>query len=106
MVRLSSGVISGFPQDFPHATHRVHEVFHEMFDPACATAKVPLQTGTHYSPPQSRPIAHRIIGLRDTQHALLDEVQRPLDREPPGAGFATWPGTSFRRRMGFLPIEA
>jgi hypothetical protein len=49
-------------------------VFHEMLDPACATAEVPLQAGAHDAPAQSRPPAHGIVGVGDTQHALLNEV--------------------------------
>src|SRR5205085_4497220 len=48
--------------------------FHEMFDPACAAAEVELQIGAHDSPAESRPPAHRIIGVGDTQHVLLNEI--------------------------------
>ena len=54
--------------------HRIHEVIHEMFDPAGAAAQVPLKTRAHHPPTKSWPITHRIVGISDTQHTLLDQV--------------------------------
>src|SRR5262249_5202049 len=56
------------------AGHRIHQVTHEMFDPAGATTEVPLQAGTHHPPTKPRPPADSIVRIRDTQHVLLDEV--------------------------------
>ena len=46
-----------------------------MLDPARSTANMPLQARTHHSPTQPRPIAHRIIGLGNTQDTLLNQIQ-------------------------------
>src|SRR5215475_3463396 len=61
-------------EDFNHGGQRVHQVFHEVFDPASATTQAPLQAWAHHSPPQSRPITHGIVRVRDTQHPLLNEI--------------------------------
>src|SRR6185295_19430211 len=52
---FSNGLLQGrgdfwIAKGFPHATHRIHEVFHEMFDAASAAAEVPLQTRAHDCP--------------------------------------------------------
>src|SRR5262245_60163913 len=65
----------GIPQAFHHARQRVHQMFHEVLDPAGASAQVPLQALPHHPPAQSRSIAHGVIDLLDAQHALLDEIQ-------------------------------
>ena len=61
-------------QGLPHAAQRVHEVFHEVLDPTRAAAEVPLQTGSHHSPAESRSPAHGIVRIRNAQHALRNEV--------------------------------
>src|SRR5215475_1017092 len=45
-----------------------------MFDSARAATKVPLQTRTHHSPAQAGTVAHGIIGIANTQHAILNEI--------------------------------
>src|SRR5215813_1499948 len=64
----------GGAEDFNHRGQRVHQVFHEMFNTARAATEVPLQAGAHHSPPQSRPITHGVVRIRDTQHSLLNEI--------------------------------
>ncbi len=74
-------------EDLNHAGQWVHKVFHEMLNPAWATAEVPLQTGSHDSPTKSRPIAHGNIRVGDAQHTLLNQihdlfVERRLESVP------------------------
>src|SRR5258708_28471084 len=45
-----------------------------MFYPTRTTRKVPLQTGSHHSPPQAGAITHCIVGVADIQHALLNQI--------------------------------
>jgi hypothetical protein len=61
-------------EDFNHRGQWIHQVFHEMFDSARASTQMPLQTGPHHSPPQSRPITNGVVRVRDTQHPLLNEI--------------------------------
>jgi hypothetical protein len=35
---------------------------------------MPLQAGSHHSPSKPRTIGHGNIGVRDTQHTLLNEI--------------------------------
>jgi len=62
------------PKGFEHRSQRVHEMLHEMLDPACATTNVPLQTGAHDAPTKSRSPAHGIIRVRHTQYILFNEI--------------------------------
>src|SRR5260370_16579737 len=39
-----------FRSSFDHRRQRIHQMIHEMFDAAGATAEMPLQTRPHHSP--------------------------------------------------------
>src|SRR5258708_33238708 len=58
-----------------HALQRIHQMLHEMLDPAGAAAQMPLQVLAHYSPANSGAIANGGINVLDTQHILLDQIQ-------------------------------
>ena len=74
--------------------------------PPGAAAEVPLQARTHHAPAQPGPLAHGIVGVRDAQHALLNEVHdlaierrlEPVRRRGRAAPCRRW--------IGFLPIDA
>ena len=54
---------------------RIHEVIHEVLDSAGAATDVPLQALTHDAPANSRSVADGSVGVLDTQHVLLDQVE-------------------------------
>src|SRR5258707_448297 len=69
------------PKGFHQTGQRVHEMLHVMTDPTCAAADMPLQAGSHDAPPKPRTIGHGNIGVRDTQHTLLNEIDDfPIER--------------------------
>ena len=66
---------------------------------------MPLKARAHHAPAEARPITNRGVGVRDAQHALLDEVKHlPIERRLQTVRDV--PGKFLPQMNGFLPMDA
>src|SRR5215469_8921437 len=81
----------GIAESLEYRLQSGEHALHEMFDTARSAANVVLQVRAHDSPPQPWTPAHGIVGLRGTDHALLDEIQNLLvERQLQTVRDVTW----------------